>query len=152
MLSIINKNDTSKANAARRDMEGFYACQLNRNEERFLIAAFGVTNASTSDLGSATVGKSTYFHKNNMRSSGGSGFPRWKRQPPQGRPTYYLTNFLFRKLHENEDILPQPPPPDPPMRRQHCPFTFRVTSTSLILIFRCENGGCRETGCSCSCF
>ena len=63
-LSIINNNDTSKAQTARRDMEGFYACQLNRNEERFLIAAFGVTNASTSDPGPSTVCKSTTLHKN----------------------------------------------------------------------------------------
>ena len=57
-LDIIYNNDTSKVDKARRDMEGFYACQLNRNEERFLIAAFGITNASTADLGPPTVCKS----------------------------------------------------------------------------------------------
>ena len=42
---------------------------------------------------------------NLLVNSGGSRISKRGCTNPLGGPTYYLTNFFFWKLHENEEIL-----------------------------------------------
>ena len=45
-LNLVLGNQTTQWQVAR-SVEGFYACQLNKNEEHFLVQAFAVTNTSS---------------------------------------------------------------------------------------------------------